>query len=123
MVTYRYPSTHGVLEERIKEACEIIHNRGGQVYMDGANLQAQVGYMTPADLGADVCHLNLHKTFCIPHEELVQVLAPLVLLITSSHFYHPIQKLTWVEYKVLVPSLLLLSPRLLFYQFHTCISE
>jgi len=65
MVTY--PSTHGVFEERIKEACEIIHNRGGQVYMDGANLQAQVGYMTPADLGADVCHLNLHKTFCIPH--------------------------------------------------------
>lgn len=65
MVTY--PSTHGVFEERIKEACEIIHSRGGQVYMDGANLQAQVGYMTPADLGADVCHLNLHKTFCIPH--------------------------------------------------------
>jgi len=65
MVTY--PSTHGVFEEKIKEACEIIHNRGGQVYIDGANLQARVGYMTPANFGADVCHLNLHKTFCIPH--------------------------------------------------------
>ena len=65
MVTY--PSTHGVFEEGIKEICEIVHNCGGQVYMDGANLNAQVGLCRPHDIGADVCHLNLHKTFCIPH--------------------------------------------------------
>ncbi len=65
MVTY--PSTHGVFEETIKEICEIVHANGGQVYMDGANLNAQVGLCRPADIGADVCHLNLHKTFCIPH--------------------------------------------------------
>ncbi len=65
MVTY--PSTHGVFEEAIKEICEIVHARGGQVYMDGANMNAQVGLCRPADIGADVCHLNLHKTFCIPH--------------------------------------------------------
>ena len=65
MVTY--PSTHGVFEEGIREICEIIHQHGGQVYMDGANMNAQVGLMAPGDLGADVCHLNLHKTFCIPH--------------------------------------------------------
>eukprot|EP00494_Astrolonche_serrata_P006573 UN06597 len=62
-----YPSTHGVFEEKVKEYCQIVHDHGGQVYMDGANLQALVGYCTPDDLGADVCHLNLHKTFCIPH--------------------------------------------------------
>ncbi|HEY2082676.1 MAG TPA: aminomethyl-transferring glycine dehydrogenase [Verrucomicrobiae bacterium] len=65
MVTY--PSTHGVFEETIKDICEIIHAHGGQVYMDGANMNAQVGLCRPADMGADVCHLNLHKTFCIPH--------------------------------------------------------
>ncbi|MGD0743968.1 MAG: aminomethyl-transferring glycine dehydrogenase [Verrucomicrobiota bacterium] len=65
MVTY--PSTHGVFEETIREICEIIHANGGQVYMDGANLNAQVGLCRPADIGADVGHLNLHKTFCIPH--------------------------------------------------------
>jgi glycine dehydrogenase len=65
MVTY--PSTHGVFEEGIKEICEIVHAHGGQVYMDGANMNAQVGLTRPADIGADVCHLNLHKTFCIPH--------------------------------------------------------
>ena len=65
MVTY--PSTHGVFEERIKEICDIIHQHGGQVYMDGANMNAQVGLTSPANIGADVCHLNLHKTFCIPH--------------------------------------------------------
>jgi glycine dehydrogenase len=65
MVTY--PSTHGVFEEGIKEICSIIHENGGQVYMDGANLNAQVGLCRPADIGADVCHMNLHKTFCIPH--------------------------------------------------------
>ncbi|QCK13546.1 aminomethyl-transferring glycine dehydrogenase [Mangrovivirga cuniculi] len=65
MVTY--PSTHGVFEENIKEFCQIIHDHGGQVYMDGANMNAQVGLTSPAIIGADVCHLNLHKTFCIPH--------------------------------------------------------
>jgi glycine dehydrogenase len=65
MVTY--PSTHGVFEENIQEICEIIHQNGGQVYMDGANMNAQVGLTSPANIGADVCHLNLHKTFCIPH--------------------------------------------------------
>ncbi len=65
MVTY--PSTHGVFEPTIREVCEIIHSYGGQVYMDGANMNAQVGLTSPARCGADVCHLNLHKTFCIPH--------------------------------------------------------
>lgn len=62
-----YPSTHGVYEEGIVEICEVIHSHGGQVYMDGANLNAQVGLTRPADIGADVSHMNLHKTFCIPH--------------------------------------------------------
>ena len=65
MVTY--PSTHGVFEEGIQEICRIVHQHGGQVYMDGANMNAQVGLCRPGDFGADVCHLNLHKTFCIPH--------------------------------------------------------
>ena len=65
MVTY--PSTHGVFESGIKEICAIIHEHGGQVYLDGANMNAQVGLCRPGDFGADVCHLNLHKTFCIPH--------------------------------------------------------
>ena len=65
MVTY--PSTHGVFEESIVEICELIHKNGGMVYMDGANMNAQVGLTSPANIGADVCHLNLHKTFCIPH--------------------------------------------------------
>lgn len=65
MVTY--PSTHGVFEESIIEVCEIVHANGGQVYMDGANMNAQVGLTSPGHIGADVCHLNLHKTFCIPH--------------------------------------------------------
>jgi glycine dehydrogenase len=65
MVTY--PSTHGVFEESIREVCQIVHECGGQVYMDGANMNAQVGLCRPSDIGADVCHLNLHKTFAIPH--------------------------------------------------------
>lgn len=65
MITY--PSTHGVFEETIKDVCEIVHQNGGQVYMDGANLNAQVGLTSPAIIGADVCHINLHKTFSIPH--------------------------------------------------------
>jgi glycine dehydrogenase len=65
MVTY--PSTHGVFEEEIRRICDVIHQYGGQVYMDGANMNAQVGLCRPGDFGPDVCHLNLHKTFCIPH--------------------------------------------------------
>ncbi|MDH5493843.1 MAG: aminomethyl-transferring glycine dehydrogenase, partial [Myxococcales bacterium] len=65
MVTY--PSTHGVFEEAIREICDVVHRYGGQVYLDGANMNAQVGLCRPGDYGADVCHLNLHKTFCIPH--------------------------------------------------------
>ena len=65
MVTY--PSTHGVFEAAIREICALVHSHGGQVYMDGANMNAQVGLTSPAAIGADVCHLNLHKTFCIPH--------------------------------------------------------
>jgi glycine dehydrogenase len=65
MVTY--PSTHGVFEEGIKDICAVVHSHGGLVYMDGANMNAQVGLCRPGDIGADVCHLNLHKTFCIPH--------------------------------------------------------
>jgi glycine dehydrogenase len=65
MITY--PSTHGVFEESIVEICEVVHKSGGQVYMDGANMNAMVGLCRPGDIGADVCHLNLHKTFCIPH--------------------------------------------------------
>jgi glycine dehydrogenase len=65
MITY--PSTHGVFEEHISEICEIVHGHGGQVYLDGANMNAQVGLSRPGDYGADVSHLNLHKTFCIPH--------------------------------------------------------
>merc|ERR1719181_190415 len=65
MVTY--PSTHGVFEETITDICDLVHANGGQVYMDGANMNAQVGLCGPGYFGADVCHLNLHKTFCIPH--------------------------------------------------------
>ena len=65
MITY--PSTHGVFEEEIRRICEVVHQHGGQVYMDGANMNAQVGLCRPGDFGPDVCHLNLHKTFCIPH--------------------------------------------------------
>jgi len=65
MITY--PSTHGVFEDDIRQICDIVHEHGGQVYMDGANMNAQVGLTSPATIGADVCHLNLHKTFAIPH--------------------------------------------------------
>jgi glycine dehydrogenase len=65
MITY--PSTHGVFETEVRRICETVHTHGGQVYMDGANMNAQVGLCRPGDIGADVCHLNLHKTFCIPH--------------------------------------------------------
>src|SRR5207249_11462084 len=62
-----YPSTHGVFQDSVQEVCAIVHRHGGQVYLDGANMNAQVGLTSPAVVGADVCHLNLHKTFSIPH--------------------------------------------------------
>jgi glycine dehydrogenase len=65
MITY--PSTFGVFEPKMKEVCAMVHSHGGQVYMDGANMNAQIGLCSPGEIGADVCHLNLHKTFCIPH--------------------------------------------------------
>ena len=65
MITY--PSTHGVFEEAVRDICAIVHSHGGQVYMDGANLNAQVGLTSPGFIGADVSHMNLHKTFAIPH--------------------------------------------------------
>ena len=71
MITY--PSTHGVFEEAVREICSAVHEAGGQVYMDGANMNAQVGLTSPAEIGADVCHLNLHKTFAIPDAPLLSV--------------------------------------------------
>ena len=65
MITY--PNTYGIFNENIKDMCTIIHQNGGLVYMDGANMNAQTGFTSPGSCGADVCHLNLHKTFCIPH--------------------------------------------------------
>ena len=65
MITY--PSTNGVFEETVAEVCELVHKHGGQVYLDGANMNAQVGLCRPGDYGSDVSHMNLHKTFCIPH--------------------------------------------------------
>jgi glycine dehydrogenase len=65
MITY--PSTYGFFDDGVEEICDLVHQHGGQVYLDGANLNAQVGLCRPGDYGADVCHLNLHKTFCIPH--------------------------------------------------------
>jgi glycine dehydrogenase len=76
MITY--PSTHGVYEETVKEICDIVHQHGGQVYMDGANMNAQVGITAPGFIGSDVSHLNLHKTFCIPHGGGGPVWVPLV---------------------------------------------
>ena len=65
MITY--PSTFGVFEPKVKEVCDLVHKYGGQVFMDGANMNAQIGLCSPGEIGADACHLNLHKTFCIPH--------------------------------------------------------
>ncbi|HCL22473.1 MAG TPA: glycine dehydrogenase (aminomethyl-transferring), partial [Halomonas sp.] len=66
-VMITYPSTHGVFESHVRKVCEVVHQHGGQVYVDGANMNAQVGLTRPGDFGGDVSHLNLHKTFCIPH--------------------------------------------------------
>ncbi|MBD2663540.1 glycine dehydrogenase [Richelia sinica FACHB-800] len=97
MVTY--PSTHGVFEEAIQEICAVIHTHGGQVYMDGANMNAQVGLCRPGDIGADVCHLNLHKTFCIPHGGGGPGMGPIgvashLLPFLPGHSVVPIQKST-----------------------------
>jgi len=90
MVTY--PSTHGVFEAGIKQICEIVHQHGGLVYMDGANLNAQVGLCRPGDLGADVCHLNLHKTFSIPHGGGGPGMGPIAVSAALSRFLpgHPV---------------------------------
>jgi glycine dehydrogenase len=90
MVTY--PSTHGVFEEEIREICSIVHEHGGQVYMDGANMNAQVGLCRPGDMGADVCHLNLHKTFCIPHGGGGPGMGPIAVASHLSRFLptHPV---------------------------------
>jgi glycine dehydrogenase len=92
MVTY--PSTHGVFEERIREIASIIHERGGQVYMDGANMNAQVGLTSPGLIGADVCHLNLHKTFCIPHGGGGPGMGPIAVAAHLAPFLpgHPLSK-------------------------------
>ena len=93
MVTY--PSTHGVFEEGIRRICQIVHTHGGQVYLDGANMNAQVGLCRPGDFGADVCHLNLHKTFCIPHGGGGPGVGPICVAAHLSPFLpgHPIGRL------------------------------
>jgi glycine dehydrogenase len=92
MITY--PSTHGVFEETIQEICAVVHEHGGQVYMDGANMNAQVGLCRPGDMGADVCHLNLHKTFCIPHGGGGPGMGPICVAAHLSPFLpgHPLVK-------------------------------
>jgi glycine dehydrogenase len=92
MVTY--PSTHGVFEYRIREMMDIIHNNGGLVYMDGANMNAQVGLTSPGEIGADVCHLNLHKTFAIPHGGGGPGVGPIAVTKALAHFLpsHPVIK-------------------------------
>ncbi len=91
MITY--PSTHGVFEPTIREVCRIVHEHGGQVYLDGANMNAQVGLCRPGDYGADVCHLNLHKTFCIPHGGGGPGIGPIVVAAHLAKFLpsHPLQ--------------------------------
>ena len=93
MVTY--PSTHGVFEESIVEICDVVHEHGGQIYMDGANMNAQVGLCRPGDFGADVCHLNLHKTFCIPHGGGGPGVGPIAMRSHLAPFMpgHPIREL------------------------------
>jgi glycine dehydrogenase len=92
MVTY--PSTHGVFEEAIREICQAVHEHGGQVYMDGANMNAQVGLTRPAEIGADLCHLNLHKTFCIPHGGGGPGMGPIAVASHLARFLpgHPVVK-------------------------------
>ena len=93
MITY--PSTHGVFEEGVRRVCRIVHEHGGQVYMDGANMNAMVGLCQPGDIGADVCHLNLHKTFCIPHGGGGPGMGPIGVAAHLAPFLpgHPVTKL------------------------------
>jgi glycine dehydrogenase len=93
MITY--PSTHGVFEAGVRRVCQIVHAHGGQVYMDGANMNAQVGLCRPGDIGADVCHLNLHKTFCIPHGGGGPGMGPIGVAAHLAPFLpgHPVTKL------------------------------
>ncbi|MEY4534292.1 MAG: hypothetical protein RLZZ246_610, partial [Planctomycetota bacterium] len=93
-VMITYPSTHGVFEENVRETCDLIHAHGGLVYMDGANMNAQVGLTRPGDIGADVCHLNLHKTFCIPHGGGGPGMGPIGVNDTLKPFLpgHPVSK-------------------------------
>lgn len=93
MITY--PSTHGVFEEAVRRICDTVHRAGGQVYMDGANMNAQVGLCRPGDIGADVCHLNLHKTFCIPHGGGGPGMGPIGVAAHLAPFLpgHPVTKL------------------------------
>jgi glycine dehydrogenase len=90
-----YPSTHGVFEEGIRHICQVVHAHGGQVYMDGANMNAQLGLCRPGDMGADVCHLNLHKTFCIPHGGGGPGMGPIAVAAHLAPFLpgHPVTKL------------------------------
>jgi glycine dehydrogenase len=90
-----YPSTHGVFEADVRRICQIVHTHGGQVYMDGANLNAQVGLCRPGDIGADICHLNLHKTFCIPHGGGGPGMGPIVAARHLTPFLpsHPVMQL------------------------------
>ena len=90
-----YPSTHGVFEANVRRICQIVHTHGGQVYMDGANMNAQVGLCCPGDIGADVCHLNLHKTFCIPHGGGGPGMGPIAVTHHLAPFLpgHPVTKL------------------------------
>src|SRR5206468_12801120 len=97
MVTY--PSTHGVFEETIQDVCAIVHRYGGQVYMDGANMNAQVGLTSPAVIGADVCHINLHKTFSIPHGGGGPGMGPIGVGAHLAPFLpgHPVTGLGWQQ--------------------------
>lgn len=99
-----YPSTHGVYEEGIDEICNIIHQYGGQVYMDGANMNAQVGLTSPGHIGADVCHLNLHKTFCIPHGGGGPGMGPIGVKKHLAPFLpsHPVVRKSWLVAKTRV---------------------
>ena len=98
MITY--PSTHGVFEEGIIEMTDIIHENGGQVYMDGANMNAQVGLTNPGIIGADVCHLNLHKTFAIPHGGGGPGMGPILVADHLAEFLptHPVVEYRWYSW-------------------------
>jgi glycine dehydrogenase len=109
MITY--PSTNGVFEETIGDVCELVHKVGGQVYLDGANMNAQVGLCRPGDYGSDVSHLNLHKTFCIPHGGGGPGMGPIGVKKHLAQFLpsHPIVDPITGEIKVITPLSLSLS--------------